>query len=154
MNLSDTQNLALDFMKLHNLDREWRFEFNNAKRLFGVCNHSKKTIELSRNLTLLNDAGRVKNTILHEIAHALCDPREWHGRQWRETAISIGCDGLRLYDSNEVMQPAWTWRGLCPNGHETLRHRRARVSCRRCRIAAGFNRRGYHKQFKIKWARI
>ena len=38
----------------------------------------------------------IKNTVLHEIAHALT-PGHNHDHVWQAKAVSIGCDGERYY---------------------------------------------------------
>ena len=37
----------------------------------------------------------MKNTLLHEIAHALAGHEHNHDEVWKATARSIGCDGCR-----------------------------------------------------------
>jgi len=109
--LDDTERLAARLMARHGLlALGWRFELDGATRRFGLCDFERKTISLSRRLTLLNDAGEIRNTILHEIAHALLPPKTGHSRAWRELAISIGCDGNRLHSA---AMPA-KWVATCP----------------------------------------
>ena len=70
MNLKDAEELALSLMRKHGLSH-WEFGFDRAKRRFGACNFSKKRISLSKYLTEVNEIEQVRDTILHEIAHAL-----------------------------------------------------------------------------------
>jgi predicted SprT family Zn-dependent metalloprotease len=114
MNLGEALQSAFDLMTLHGLTPNWTFRFDSARRRFGRCSHSRRMITLSRPLTELNDAARVKDTILHEIAHALCGPNEGHGPAWRAKAQSIGANGEARYDSAIVKQPARPWRSVCP----------------------------------------
>ncbi len=126
----------------------WTFEFDRAKRRFGACHYRTWTISLSAPLVSLNSEERVRNTILHEIAHALA-PGHGHDYVWRMRARSIGCDGLRCYDADSVVKPAAAWRGTCPScGIHTERHRMTdkarRQACGACckRHAGGrFDRR-------------
>ena len=79
MHLIDARNLAWDLMRQHGLaDLGWRFRFDHARRRFGSCKYREKAITLSRPLTLLNGEAEVRDTVLHEIAHALC-PGDGHG---------------------------------------------------------------------------
>lgn len=72
----------------------WTFSWNKHRTAFGICNYQTKTIELSIPLTqarLLEKAGvdEVKDTILHEVAHALT-PRAGHGPKWQKVASLLG----------------------------------------------------------------
>lgn len=106
MNLLAAQSLAIELMDQHGLiDLKWYFEFDNSKRRFGCCNYTKKCISLSKELVLLNDVAQVKDTILHEIAHALVGSKNGHNYIWKQKAIEIGCNGKRCYteiDTNVV----------------------------------------------------
>ncbi|NBT51009.1 MAG: hypothetical protein EBT12_05555, partial [Marivivens sp.] len=79
-------------------------DFDDAKTRFGQCRYTPKEISLSRPLTKANDEEQVRDTILHEIAHALT-PGEGHGNVWKKVAIKIGCDGKRCYDSKSIITP-------------------------------------------------
>src|SRR5918993_2384857 len=83
MNLYEAAHLARSLMKEHGLDG-WAFGFDHARRRFGACNYTRRRITLSRPLVLLNGIDEVRDTILHEIAHALC-PSDKHGPRWRAT---------------------------------------------------------------------
>ena len=60
----------------------------------------------------------VKNTILHEIAHALdfcIRGKSAHDYIWKSIAIEIGCDGKRCYDVNEeVKEKLYKYVAICP----------------------------------------
>lgn len=81
-------------MKEHGVD--YSFKFINAKKTLGNCNHSKKVIGLSKPFIKINNEEIVLNTILHEIAHALCPIREGHGYLWKHTCRKIGAIPVRL----------------------------------------------------------
>ena len=136
MILKDAEILAKQLMQQHGLTEiGWRFEFDNAKRRFGVCNYTAKIIGLSRSLVELNDEARVRNTILHEIAHALT-PGHGHDRVWSRKAREIGSDGERCYKSQLVETPSAKYQAVCNTcGHTHKRHKttnRSRI------LACGF----------------
>ena len=89
MNLIEAQNIAQKHVSEH-LDSSWTFKWNRRKTAFGLCDHYKREIQLSRPLTETEDEEAVRQTILHEIAHALAGPREGHGPRWKSIARSIG----------------------------------------------------------------
>jgi predicted SprT family Zn-dependent metalloprotease len=132
MEPAHAQKLAHELMKLHKLPSEWSFKFDRSKVSFGKCNYSKKQISLSRYLVELNDEKEVRDTILHEIAHALAPRGAGHGAAWRSVAISIGCNGMRCY-GEEVVRPEPKHKGTCPACKlEIYRHRRTEVACANC----------------------
>jgi len=131
MTLTDAKRLALDLIKAHGL-RGWSFTFDRAVTRFGSCNERRRRITLSAKLTELNDAAAVRDTILHEIAHALVGIRAGHGPKWRKAALAIGCNGQRCY-GDEVRAPTAKFIGTCPTcGYKLHRSRRRRVSCGKC----------------------
>ncbi len=79
MELHKASTLAINLMNNHNL-LGWNFEWNNRKSAFGLCSYSRKTIFLSKILTVQVDEEGVTNTILHEIAHALVGAGHSHDR--------------------------------------------------------------------------
>ena len=104
MNLYEAAHLARSLMKEHGLDG-WSFAFDHARRRFGACSYTRRRITLSRPLVLLNGMDEVRDTVLHEIAHALC-PGDKHGPRWRTTCARIGARPKRCYDEEEIVAPA------------------------------------------------
>jgi predicted SprT family Zn-dependent metalloprotease len=136
MNLYLAQYLARQLMDEHGL-REWTFAFDHARRRFGRCAFTSRRITLSRPLTLLNEEPQVRDTILHEIAHALV-PRDGHGRHWKAKCREIGAVPKRCYGDAEVVSPPRREaRYMCGcercNWWIERRRRNARLICRKCR---------------------
>ena len=124
MDLNRAEQLAISLMKQHGIyELGWRFEFDRAKRRFGVCRYRNKTIGLSKYLTAINDEARIKNTILHEIAHALVGYKHGHDEVWRRKAIEIGCDGERCVNQLEANVIKGKYQAVCKNGHVHYRHK-------------------------------
>jgi hypothetical protein len=96
-------------------------------------------------LTALHDEREVRDTILHEIAHALVGPSHGHDAVWRRQALAIGSSGQRCV-SSDAPAVAGPWVGTCPSGHTATRHRQpVRVqSCGRCS-------RGFDAAALIDW---
>jgi predicted SprT family Zn-dependent metalloprotease len=104
MNLDEAQILAEELMGQHGLlERKWRFGWDRSTRQAGSCRFLAtqkepwRRIGLSRSITELNDRTFVRDTILHEIAHALAGVRHNHDATWREIALRIGCTGKRCH---------------------------------------------------------
>lgn len=134
MDLSSAESLARQLMAEHRLS-DWRFAFDRSRRRFGVCRWNSRTIGLSRPLTELNGEAQVRDTILHELAHALAGRAAGHGPAWRAMAQAIGARPRRCYEDHVVATPALPYRYKCPIcGHskQVARRSRARRSCGRC----------------------
>ena len=98
MELSGVRLLADRLLNEHELfEKGWSFSFDRAKRRAGSCKFSKKEITLARAYAEQEDFKEIKNTILHEIAHALVGPKHGHNEIWRQKALEIGCDAERCH---------------------------------------------------------
>lgn len=82
-----------EMMKKHKLD-DWKFKWDKrSKTCGGQCNYDDKTIEVTLKYALKCSEEEYKNTLLHEIAHALVGKGHGHNDVWKKKAISIGCTG-------------------------------------------------------------
>lgn len=109
-------------------DLGWRFQWNRGKRRIGCCSYKDKTIELSY-LYVENteDPELFRNTILHEIAHALT-PGHNHDNIWKKACLNVGADPSRLCNDDRIVGAnkhlaGWVAKcGCCAKEH--VRHRR------------------------------
>ena len=134
MELGKARELGEKLMKEHGLDN-WTFNLDNAKRRFGCCNYTFRRISLSKYLIELNDEARVKNTILHEIAHALVGHGHGHDSIWKRKALSIGCDGNRCYTEKNTVIVKGTLEAVCPkcsHVHRKFKKPKHQSSCGKC----------------------
>src|SRR5919202_5260627 len=76
----------------------WTFAFDTAKRRAGACDYTRRRITVSRYLAEKWDEEEVRQTLLHEIAHALAGHAAAHGPRWRTVAQGIGYTGDRLHN--------------------------------------------------------
>ena len=132
MQTSTAMRLARTLKDQHGL-RDWSVGLDRAKTRAGVTFFRKRRISLSAPLTRLHDEAQVRDTILHEIAHALVGPEHGHDRAWKAKAREIGSSDSRCFSSEAARQLA-PFIGICPAGHEARRHKRPTrlVSCTRC----------------------
>ncbi|GGK56514.1 SprT-like domain-containing protein [Ornithinimicrobium pekingense] len=133
MDLALAARTARALMDEHGL-HDWTFDFDRARVRAGACHFSDRRITLSRALAAAQEEAEVRETVLHEVAHALVGPRHGHDRVWRARARAIGATGERCYTAEEPVV-AGRWQGRCVAGHVVHRHRRpARLLlCARCR---------------------
>ena len=65
-----------------------------------LCRYGTRTIELSVFLVDRNGPEEVRDTILHEIAHALVGPGHGHDAVWKRQCIEIGARPVRCGDAD------------------------------------------------------
>ena len=132
MDLLEAKELTIELMTEHGLIASgWLFNWNNRKRAFGVCNHTKKQILLSQALTPSLKVEAVTNTILHEIAHALVGKGHGHDNVWRRKAIEIGCNGQRCSNHPTDIQAKYEAECIgCGYKHKAHRRPKRKAWCR------------------------
>lgn len=121
-------------MTQHGLEG-WTFSTNARKRTLGLCFSHLKLIELSIHFIEHNEPTVVRETILHEIAHALVGSGHGHDEVWMEMADKLGCQARRK--SKGAYMPPGPWQALCGGCNQMFsRHRRPKyisgVNCKAC----------------------
>jgi predicted SprT family Zn-dependent metalloprotease len=99
--VEDAAKLARELMSRFRLVG-WKFRFDRERRAFGTCSYQLKTIRLSLPLVELNPEDEVRDTILHEIAHALVGPGHNHDDIWKAKCRQIGARPEATYDAEDV----------------------------------------------------
>ena len=80
---------ARALMDEHGL-HEWTFRFSAARGRLGECRERERLIRLSRRHAVNGGPREVRDTILHEIAHALAGAKARHGPAWKAVARRLG----------------------------------------------------------------
>ena len=129
---------AAELMQHHGLCG-WTVKLDHARRRAGQCDYTNRTISLSRHYVRQAEPDHIRDTILHEIAHALVGPRHGHDAVWRRKAREIGCTATRCHTLTFSEAP---WLMHCPNGCFSVpRHRRkAGLVCAGCKTPVEFRR--------------
>lgn len=134
MNLTTASLIARTMLDTHGLTAQgWSFAFDNAKRRSGCCHYGTKTITVSRAITSLNDDASLRETMLHEIAHALVGHGHGHDRVWAAKCREIGGTAARCSSKGAI--PTAPWTGVHDGCDITYpRHRRpsGQVFCPKC----------------------
>lgn len=137
----DAYNMAVLLMLDHGLfdgPNPWGFRFENSTRRMGKCDYNNRLILLSSRLTAVNEAERVRDVILHEIAHAIVGPRLGHGQEWAAKAKEIGCCAEPSIGEDSELDfvdlPKVLVEGRCPACGYTIRMKRRRIgmNCTKC----------------------
>lgn len=137
-------------------EKGWTFQWNNSRRSLGRCRFQRyaqtsfihlprkpliKQIIISRFLTNILGEEQQRDTVLHEIAHALDFEQRGksaHDDTWKWWAVKVGAKPNACCTLDETGNKAvaavskYTLR--CPNGHDFARHRvfRKDASCPTC----------------------
>jgi len=123
-------NIAKSLMHQHGL-HDWEFSINTRlTRILGRCNWRKKLIELSSLHVWHDNLRDIKDTILHEIAHALTN--QGHNKVFYNKCREIGATPKRCAPKNlpsKLFQPRrkqeFRYYGKCQ--HCKVTHRRVRL---------------------------
>lgn len=145
MRLDEIEFLARDLIATHLVG--WQFAWDRAATRYGSCVYGTQTITLSRVLNPQRKASAVRNTILHEIAHAMTFGHG-HDDVWRAQALALGCNGQRGSDDLET---PYNYLGTCPNGHVS---KRLRLTDKAKRASCGLCSPHYNPIYKFDWTRV
>jgi predicted SprT family Zn-dependent metalloprotease len=129
---AEARRLAQELMTRHGL-AGWSFGLNHRKRSLGLCRYAARTIELSVYLVYGNTAEEVRDTILHEVAHALVGPGPGPDAAWKACPEV----GARPQRCGEADMPPGRWQARCGGcGEHFSRYRRPKRLrgwfCRAC----------------------
>lgn len=102
---------AKERMRHFNL-HDWTFDWDNAIQRFGCCHHSSKKITISLPLLRINPIDLLKNTVNHEIAHALAGHKAGHGPDWKQKCFLTGAKPERCCKAGIT---TGNYKGTCSN---------------------------------------
>jgi predicted SprT family Zn-dependent metalloprotease len=132
--LDDIEEETRTLLDSHGL-HDWTVRFNRASNVYGICKYRTKEILLSDVLCLLNSREQTRDTILHEIAHALTPRDSGHGYEWKSVARQIGAKPERCFSAQEVATPKkkyWYGCELCGRHSFCNRKKKLNRSCVPC----------------------
>lgn len=151
MENSTAKKMALELMSKHGLlANGWTFNFDNARSRLGCCKHRQRIISLSTRWVEVLDETKVRDTILHEIAHALVGGGHGHDYVWQRKALEIGCVGNRCYNATGKKTPESKYIAICHGcgtKHKRNRKQKAGISSS-CGICSP---RIYNENYRLTW---
>ena len=133
MNLLEAEQLAWKLLSEHRMELanghsftgQWGFKWTNKKRALGTCHYSERRISLSQFFVPHLDVDEVKDTILHEIAHAIVGGKHGHDYVWKRKASELGCNPDRTADVKiPVNKMGYKYIAECPVCHKKHGHAR------------------------------
>lgn len=130
----DAQNICDIELRRHCLwELGWRTNFTKTDKFIAACFYDQKRIVISIPHLNARSETELKDTILHEIAHALVGWGHAHDEVWRKKALEIGCqdpkpcapsnvDGGRALNPVEIKPEAKikSINQFCPVCHATF----------------------------------
>lgn len=139
-----------ELLRQHGLwDKGWRFGgFDRAKKRAGQCNFTSKVITLSQPLLVARGIEHTKETVRHEVAHALAGYQAKHNYIWKRCAIQVGAKPNRCFTADTVDSEKlkFKYTATCPSckdQHGIARKLKRSYSCPKC------SRGVYNPKFKL-----
>ena len=127
--------VAQKLLMEHGLN-DWRVVLDHGRNRLGSCDYGKQRISLSRYFVRDNSLPAIRETVLHEIAHALVGPGHGHGPRWQQQARALGIPAQASSRTATMPEPRWSL--VCQECGQIVarRHRRRmnlnRYACRDC----------------------
>ena len=90
----ETKKLFDELKEEYNLN-DWKLKFSRAYTTFGQCDYNSKRIIVSEKAIEQTTYKDVKQTLIHEFAHAIVGPSHNHNEVWRKQCIAMGGKGER-----------------------------------------------------------
>ena len=155
MTINQAITLAKKIMSNHPELKYWTVTTNNRKTAFGVCKYGPREIQLSALLVPAMTEDAIQDTIIHEIAHALCIGHN-HDNVWKKKCVELGGNGQRCGGANKfkdgkvgqqvLLEKIAKYTLSCPCcNHKSYKTRKPTRSTS-CGICAP---RKYNEQFKM-----
>jgi len=140
MNIQQTYDLVVDLLKKHGLrEQGWTFAVSRGKYVLGSCVYKTKTIKISKYLIQLGTDQEVRDTVMHEVGHALAGGKAGHGWLWRQKCRDVGLmnpeqyAGELSYQVPHKVELVCQWHGLIDKRQRRLKEGMLeRLFCRKC----------------------
>jgi len=127
MKRAEVAKLARELLNQHGFGHV-PFEFDRGTKRIGAC-HFKRDSECKRYVSSISfshhwagllDEKDIRDTILHELAHAIAGFEAGHGPRWKAAARRIGANPTRTHDGipNHLQAKVHNYVAICENNSE------------------------------------
>lgn len=130
---------------------EWSFKVSGRLTdVAGTANYFDKVLEFSKKYIEFYDEEEVRDTIIHEIAHAMTKGHN-HDEVWRNLCLRLGGSGEEFYDDvdDEFLKSRYKYVLYCSHckryGRAYQRKRKEEWACKRCCVK--YNQGKYSDDF-------
>lgn len=128
--------MVREIMTQHNLfELGWDYGLDRAKRRLGLCDYSEKMLVFSLPIIEANSLDILRDTVLHETAHALVGRGHGHSNVWKMMAMSIGARPVSCslaYEEHIPVPGRYIMICDCPNPHYRHRKPNGFYRCKQC----------------------
>ena len=128
MNMKEIRELAETLISQHLDSNLWEFEWISSSHSCGRCKYNLTPdrrillaggkIQVNTDYAIYGELEEIKNTILHEIAHAIAGPHANHGYHWKSACYRIGAKPERLHHHSHASEMMAfvnaKYRAVCP----------------------------------------
>lgn len=130
--LIEVTSYATKMMRLHGVEDGWRIscEAKQASRKLGECWWYGRVIWINPRYVEVATDSEVRDTILHEIAHALAGPGSGHGLKWKQIATRIGATPKAKTKGLYVPSRYEATCSYCERKHGRARRTTRRLRCK------------------------
>ena len=129
MNESQVRQITIDLLKQHDLYGKVTLKFGSARSQLGSYRAGHRNgvpvriFTVSMALALVNSEEELRDTVLHEIAHAIAGISAGHGPEWKSVARRIGATPKATARRTNAPEPRY--RATCTCGQSFKRERLA-----------------------------
>lgn len=118
-NLAEVERQCKMLMTVHGVG-SIGFELDGAKKRIGACHYTTVNgvtlpvkITISKHFASILQMEEIRETMLHEIAHALT-PGAGHGARWAAKCRELGMTHVAPKKATSA-RPEYSWEGFCPS---------------------------------------
>lgn len=95
-------------------------------RAYGVCDYRRREVRISAGLAERNPASQTRDTIAHEVAHAIAGPGAKHGPAWKQACRQTGATPKACYDGAAVTPVPQRYVARCVACREVVKSTKIR----------------------------